>query len=158
MGYQQDVRDEANAAPLSATGSTGPAAAAAGTTERCVSIADHNYLRSCFYAWFNKNVITNVFSLATMTKCHWLTFNCAKRNVFIVHTVQGPMNSTLLQTTWISRDCKQLVPRNIFERGRKTLGFMFSIRKHANFWRSDSLHSPIAMTFLSLVALDLYCL
>ena len=41
--------------------------------------------------WFDQNAITNVFSLANMTRKHRVTFDSRIKNAFIVHTDQGPM-------------------------------------------------------------------
>ena len=45
--------------------------------------------------WYDKNAITNVFSLANMTKHHRVTFDSAKQNAFIVHTERGPMKFSI---------------------------------------------------------------
>ena len=45
--------------------------------------------------WFDKNAITNVFSLANMTKKHQVTFDSDDENAFIVHTEGGKMKFKL---------------------------------------------------------------
>ena len=39
--------------------------------------------------WFNKNGITNIFSLASMIKRHRVTFDSDKEAAFLVHTPEG---------------------------------------------------------------------
>jgi hypothetical protein len=44
--------------------------------------------------WYDKNAMTNVFSLAEMEKHHRVTYESQKESAFIVHTPRGPTKFT----------------------------------------------------------------